>query len=95
MAEWFARIALRRRDVDGKPHRLAGHEAATLDRAEMDEEAVGLLLRVGDTEARAVLRFDRAGVADLAAGLAVERRLVDHDRALVALAELRRPRRRP
>ena len=75
------------RRVDRQPHRLAGHEAADLHLAEVHEEAVGLLLRVGDAEARAVLRFDRAGVADLAAGLAVERRLVDDDRALVALVE--------
>ena len=45
----------------------------------------GLLLRVGDAEAHAVARSISAGVADLAAGLAVERRLVEHD--------ARRPRR--
>ena len=88
VAEWLARIALRRRAVDLEPHRLPGHEAADLDLAEMHEEAVGLLLRVGDAKARAVLRLDHAGVADLPARLAVEGRLVDDDRALLALAEL-------
>ena len=73
--------------IDREPHGLPRHEAADLDLAEMHEEAVRLLLRVGDAEARAVLRLDRADVADLAARLAIERRLVDDDRAVLAFAE--------
>ncbi len=88
VAEWLARIAVLPCAVDCELDRLPRHEAAMLDLAEMNEEPVGLLLRVGNAEARAVLRDDHAGVADLAARLAVEGRLVDDDRALFALAEL-------
>ena len=49
----------------------------------MHEQIAGLLLRVGDAEAHAVAA-QHAGVADLAAGLRVERRLVQHDRAALA-----------
>ena len=62
-------------DLGAKP-RPARH-----DLAEMDEQPVGLLLRVGDHDLEAVAA-DRAGVADLAARFAVERRLVDHHRNL-------------
>src|SRR5581483_9923935 len=50
------------------------------------EQVAGLLLGVGDTEANAVSGHD-TGVADLAAGFAVERRLVHHDGAALALGE--------
>ena len=73
--------------VDREPHGLPRHEAADLDLAEMHEEAVRLPLHVGDAEARAILRLDRAEITDLPAGLAVERRLVDDDRAVLAFAE--------
>ena len=48
--------------------------------AEMHEEIAGLLLRIGDAELDA-LADQHAGVADLAAGLRIERRLVQNDRA--------------
>src|SRR5579871_1552301 len=52
----------------------------------MHEHVAVLLLRIGDLEAHAVATHD-AGVADLAAGLTVERRLVEDDSADLALAE--------
>ena len=70
--------------VDRQPHGVATREPPRLERADMDEEPVRLALRVGHAEARARLRLDHPGVADLAARLAVERRLVDHDRAALA-----------
>src|SRR5690606_15770787 len=46
------------------------------------------LLRVRDRE-RAAVAFERTGVTDLPAAFRVERRLVEHDRALLARGELR------
>ncbi len=63
---------------------LAVLEAAALDGAEVHEQPASLLLRVGDAEQRALGALDDALVADLAAGLAIERRLVDDDRRLIA-----------
>ena len=74
------------RRVDREPHRVADRERARLDLAVVDEEAVRLLLHVVDGEARALVALDRTGIADLAAQLGVERRLVDDDRDLVACA---------
>ncbi len=51
-----------------------------------------LLLRVLDGEARALGARDGAAVADLAAGLGIERRLVDDDDAALALLQLLHPR---
>ena len=65
--------------IDFERQRRAGLQRALLHRAEMHEEIAGLLLRVGDAEAHA-LAGHHAGVADLAAGLRVKRRLVQHDR---------------
>src|SRR3989304_7795650 len=48
----------------------------------MPEEIARLLLGVGNAEARALGR-KHAVIADLAAGLAIERRLVDQHRALL------------
>ena len=56
---------------------------ALLDFAHMNDEIAELLLRVGDAEAHALGR-KRAGVADLAAGFAIERRLVDQHRTFLA-----------
>ena len=53
--------------------------SAGLDPPEMDEQVAELLLRVGDDDAQAVGAGDHAGIADLAAAFAVERRLVQHD----------------
>ena len=49
----------------------------------MHEEIAGLLLGVGDAKPHA-LAGHHAGVADLAAGLGIKRRLVQHDRAALA-----------
>src|SRR5882757_7109842 len=49
----------------------------------MYEQVAGPLLGIGDAESHA-LASQHAGVADLAAGLRVERRLVQHDRAALA-----------
>ena len=49
----------------------------------MHEEIAGLLLGIGDAEAHA-LAGHHAGVADLAAGLRIKRRLVQDDRAGLA-----------
>ena len=53
--------------------------------ARMHEQALGLLLRVGDLDDESVAGHD-AGIAHLAAGLAVERRLVDDDADRIAFA---------
>ncbi len=54
--------------------------------AVMAEDAAGDLLRVVDREMHR--RSSSPRVADLAAGLGVERRAVEHDHAVVAAAEL-------
>ncbi len=69
--------------VDFELQRGADLQRALLHRADMHEQIAGLLLRVGDAELDA-LAGQHAGVADLAAGLRVERRLVQHDRAALA-----------
>ena len=68
--------------------RQAGLERAFLDHAGVDKNIAGLLLRVGDAEAHAIAGH-HAGIADLAAGFAVERGLVQHNRAGIAGAERR------
>src|SRR5688572_32059779 len=74
------------RMIDLERKRGAGLQRALLDRADVHEQVAPLLLSVGDTEAHAVASH-HAGVADLAAGFAVERRLVDDDSAALAPAE--------
>src|SRR3954466_4479239 len=64
-------------------------ELAALHCADVNEEIAELFLRIGDAELDAALAGQYAGVADLAAGLRVERRLVQHDRAGVAGLEAR------
>src|SRR5712692_1381261 len=61
-------------------------QRAFLQLAEMREEVARLLLRVGDTEARTLARKNSV-VADLAAALAVERRLIEDHRTRLALLE--------
>ena len=61
-------------------------QGALLHRAQMHEQIAGLLLGLGDTEAHA-LAGHHTGVADLTAGLRIERRLVQHDRARLARFE--------
>ncbi len=69
--------------IDLEQQRGARLQRALLHRAEMHEEIAGLLLGVGDAEAHA-LPGHHAGVADLAAGLRVKRRLVQNDGAALA-----------
>ena len=83
------------RVIDDQLDGVARLERALLDRADMHEQVAQLLLRVGDAEQRALRPLDDALVADLAAGLAVERRLVEHERRLLAGLEALRPPCRP
>src|ERR1044072_6031998 len=62
--------------IDLERPRQADLERALLHLSGVDKEIASLLLRVTHSEADAI-GLHRAGVADLAAGLAVERRLVD------------------
>ena len=87
VAEWLARIAVRLGVVDDHVDLVAGLEGAGLDRARMHEQHAELLLRVGDAEQRPVRPFDDAAIADLAAALAIERRLVDDDLAALPLGQ--------
>ncbi len=72
--------------VDFERKREPGFERAFLDHAGVDEQVARLLLGVGDAEAHPVGRHE-AGVADLTAGFSVERRLVEHDGAGLALGQ--------
>src|SRR5262245_3198548 len=74
------------RVIDRERQRHADLERALLNRAGMHEQVAGLLLRVSDAEAHAI-RAHCAGIANLAAGLAIERRLIEHDRAALARLE--------
>src|SRR5262249_23566585 len=69
--------------IDFQRDRSTGPQRTLLDLAVVHEQIACLLLGVGDAEPQAV-GGDDAGVADLAAGLAVERRLVDDPRAALA-----------
>ena len=62
---------------------VADLERALLDAAQMHEHVAELLLRIGDAEQRALRALDHALIAHLAAGLSVERRLVEHERGLI------------
>src|SRR6516165_5287474 len=75
------------RVVDFERKRHVRLERARLDRAGMHEHVAGILLRVGDAETHALAGHD-PDVADLPAGLAVERRLVEHDGAALAFIQL-------
>ena len=67
------------RVVDLELDRVADCERAGLDLADQDERVTARLLGVVDPDLRAP-RQDDACVADLAAGLGVERRLIERDR---------------
>src|SRR5262249_28723947 len=69
--------------IDFERKRRAHLEHPLLDHAGVHEEIAGLLLRIGDPEAQAV-RGHRTGIADLPAGFAVKRRLVEDDGAALA-----------
>ena len=73
--------------IDLEHDRIAEREIAGLQDAVVEEEAVQLLLGVLDGESGLARNGERAAVADLAAGLRVERRLIDDDDAAVARME--------
>ena len=74
--------------IDDQLQRLVELQRAVLHRDVMDEEIAELLLGAGDAHPRA-LALHHAGIADLAAGFAVERRLVEDHEAGLAGLELR------
>ena len=76
------------RVIDIERKRGAYFQRALFHRAGVDEHVAGLLLGIGDAKAHAV-RGHNAGVADLPAQLAIERRLVDDDLPGLALLEFR------
>src|ERR1700722_7682373 len=67
--------------------RGANLQHALLDRADVDEHIAEMLLRVGDLESH-TLTGQRPGVADLAAGFAIERGLIEDYPTAVALLQL-------
>ena len=68
---------------------VTGLEASGFDLADMDEQIAEFLLRIGDAKERAFRPLDDAGVADLPAAFAIERRLVEDKRAVLAGLQLR------
>ncbi len=64
--------------IDSQGNRIADLQRAFRNGCHMDEHALTLLLGVGHTELGIVGR-NEAGIAHLAAGFAVERRLVQHE----------------
>ena len=74
---------LARRAIHDGGDGVALAESASLDLADV-QVRVAELARVGDAECRRAVR-ERADVADLAAGLGVEGRAVEHDLRVVAL----------
>src|SRR5262249_16912284 len=64
--------------IDLERQRRARFHHAFFDSADMRVDIAGIFLRVGDFETNAVGRHD-AGVADLAAGFTIERRLIEDD----------------
>src|SRR6516164_11577033 len=77
------------RMIDLKRERHADCELALLDHDVMDEHVGDLLVGVGHA-GESALGAHAPGIADLAAGLGIERRLIENDRA--ALARLERGR---
>ncbi len=71
--------------IDFERNRLAARNLALLDGGMVNEQAAPLLLRVGHAQNRLV-GPDRAGIAHLAAGFAIERRLVDDEGDGIALS---------
>ena len=72
--------------IDFEQERGARLHRALLDSAEMHEEIARLLLGVGDAKPHA-LAAHQPGIADLAAGLSIKRRLVQNNRAVLARLE--------
>ena len=71
--------------VDRRSRLLAGHDVAGDDSPDVRDDAIGGFLSVVDAEAPAG-RDDEAGVADLTAGLRVERRALEKHLDLFSLA---------
>ena len=69
--------------IDAQFDRLAKLQRAVPHRAEVKMQLAGLLLRVAHRKLATGRRKNRAGIAELATGFAVERRLVDDDADLV------------
>ena len=86
MAEWARRMPCRRSVSTRGRDLRAGLQRAVAQMAVVSDQ-VAVLLRVGHLELEAVAD-DLARVADLAAGLAVERRAVEHDRDRLVVADL-------
>ena len=86
VAEWLARVADAAARDRLRARRLADLKRALLDLAEVDEQIAELLLRVGDAEQRAALAplIDDPWSPTWPPTLAVERRLVEDERAFVA-----------
>ena len=78
------------RVIDLELQRGAGLERALLDRADMHEQIAGLLLGVGDAEAHALARVITPVSPTWPPDFAIERRLVQHDRAALAGFQLGR-----
>ncbi len=70
--------------VEFSHHRLADQRGAAFHPSEVHEQVAKLLLRVGDHDMQPVGTGDGAGIADLSAAFAIERRLVQHDGQLGA-----------
>ena len=70
--------------VDGQLHGVADLDPAFLDFGIVHEHAAKLLGGIGNDRLQPGLAGDGAAVADLAATLAIERRLVDDDRDALA-----------
>ena len=86
VAEWARRMPARRSVVDDRLHLRAFAHRAIDEMAFVDDE-LAVFLRVGDVELEAVAD-ELAGVADLAAALAVERRAVEDDADAFGVADL-------
>ena len=71
------------RGIDGRHHVVADLQAALGDATYMAVELARELQRIGDIELDALLR-QHAGIADLAAGLRIERATVQNDHGGVA-----------
>src|SRR5690242_1318340 len=69
--------------IDAQLDGVADLERAVGDGAEMDEELARLLHRVADRKLARSGREHDAAITHLAAGLGVERRLIDDDRGLL------------
>ena len=70
--------------IDDQFYGIAGFEGAGFDAADMDEHIAQFFLCVRDAEQPTLGTLDDALVADLSAGLAIKRRLIEHNRGFFA-----------